>query len=224
MCYEYLQYMRLALTGRGFAMGTKYELTSTTREWAGRTLYQVAYADGTLGGFIESEKNLSQEGSCRVYGNALVWDNARVVGDAQVSGAARVFGDAKVSGDAWVYGNAKVYGAARVFGDALVWDNARVSGNALVYGDAQVFGNAWVSGNALVSLPSDCICLTGFQYIITCLPKGAQIGCQFKTYAAWLKVTKKEAAVMGLQPEQFKGIIALLKAMTIHRKELKKCK
>src|SRR3989304_1691348 len=68
---------------------------------------------GTLGGYIESEKNLAQ-----VYGNA------RVSGSARVSGNAGVSGDARVSGSAWVSGN------------------ARVSGNALVSGNAQVYGNA----------------------------------------------------------------------------------
>src|SRR3972149_6985803 len=68
---------------------------------------------GTLGGYIESEKNLAQ-----VYGNA--W----------VSGGARVSGSARVSGNAWVYGNALVYGNAQVYGSARVSGDARVSGNA----------------------------------------------------------------------------------------------
>ena len=88
---------------------------------------------GTLGGYIESEKNLAQ-----VYGDAWVSGNAQVYGDAQVSGDARVYGNARVSG------NALVYGSARVYGSALVYGNARV------YGDAQVSGSALVSGNALI--------------------------------------------------------------------------
>ena len=47
---------------------------------------------GDVGGFVESENNLSQKGNAWVYGNALVF------GDAQVSGDALVFGDAKVYG------------------------------------------------------------------------------------------------------------------------------
>ena len=49
---------------------------------------------GELGGFIEKEENLSQEG------DAWVSDNAQVFGDAQVSGTARVYDDACVSGTA----------------------------------------------------------------------------------------------------------------------------
>ena len=61
---------------------------------------------GELGGFVEKEENLSQDG------NAWVYDNARVYGDACVCGNARVYGDACVCGDARVCGDACVYGDA----------------------------------------------------------------------------------------------------------------
>ena len=161
----------------------KYEiLKDEFIELDGRKLYRIkALKDfrdvrkGTVGGYIESEQNLSQEGDAWVSGNAQVYDNARVSGDAQVYGYAwvsgnaqvydnaqvygnaRVSGDAQVYGDAWVSGNAQVYDNARVYGDAWVSDNARISGDAQVYGnarvsgDAQVYGYAWVYGNAWVS-------------------------------------------------------------------------
>jgi carbonic anhydrase/acetyltransferase-like protein (isoleucine patch superfamily) len=100
---------------------------------------------GELGGYVEKEENVSQDG------NAWVSGDARVSGNAWVYGNARVYGNAEVSGDAWVSGNAWVYGNARVSGNAEVSGNAWVSGNARVYGDAEVSGNAWVSGNARVS-------------------------------------------------------------------------
>ena len=49
---------------------------------------------GKLGGFVEKEENLSNNGSSWVSGNAQVSGNARVSGDAQVSGNAQVYGDA----------------------------------------------------------------------------------------------------------------------------------
>ena len=52
---------------------------------------------GELGGFVEKEENLSQDGNAWVYDSARVYDNARVYGDA------RVYGNACVCGDAWVY-------------------------------------------------------------------------------------------------------------------------
>ena len=126
-------------------------------EFDGRKLYRIkALKDfhnvkkGTVGGYIESEQNLSQEG------NAWVSSNARVYGDARVSGNARVYGDARVSGNAWVSGdarvscNAQVYADAQVYDDARVYGNARVSGDAQVYSDARVYGHARVSGYATV--------------------------------------------------------------------------
>ena len=52
--------------------------------------------EGDIGGFIESEKNLSHEGNCWVYENARVFGNAFVSGnthlteDAPTSDAAKI--------------------------------------------------------------------------------------------------------------------------------------
>ena len=111
-------------------MSKKYELTDETVRINSIILHRIkALTDfgdvdaGDLGGWVESERNLSHDGNAWVYDNALVYGNARVYGNALVYGNARV------------YGNALVYGNARVYGDA------QVCGNAWVYGDAQVCGN-----------------------------------------------------------------------------------
>ena len=89
----------------------KYELTKETKTVKGTTLYRIkALKDfggvkkGDLGGWIESERNLYQEGKAWVYGNAYVSGNAEVCGDAKVFGKAWVSGQAEVSGNAWVSG------------------------------------------------------------------------------------------------------------------------
>ena len=81
----------------------KYKLTEETKEIYGRTLHRIvcvtAFASvsvGETGGWVESEKNLSQYGNAWVCGNAQVYDNAQVCDNAQVYGNARVYGDAKV--------------------------------------------------------------------------------------------------------------------------------
>lgn len=58
----------------------KYELTKNTKVVDGKTLYQIRaikdFGDvdkGDLGGWIEAEKNLSQEGNCWVSGDARVY-------------------------------------------------------------------------------------------------------------------------------------------------------
>ena len=130
----------------------KYKLTKVTKIVFGVTLHQIQslqdfwhIKSGDLGGWVESEKNLSQFCNAWVSGNAMVFGNARVYGNARVFGDAWVSDDATVSGEAWVYGNARVFGKARVYG------NARVFGNAWVFGKARVYGNARVSGDAMVS-------------------------------------------------------------------------
>ena len=128
----------------------KYKLTANhKRVLNGVVLYQIqALRDfgtvlkGDLGGWIEKESNLSQDGNAWVSGNALV------CGDAIVSGNALVYGDAIV------YGNAMVYGYTWVYG------------NAMVYGDAKVYGNAWVYGNATIQTPAP-IPLTIQEKVIT---------------------------------------------------------
>lgn len=57
---------------------------------------------GDIGGFVESENNLSQTGS------------AWISGDAQISGNARIYEGAQI------YGDAQIYEDARIYGDALV--------------------------------------------------------------------------------------------------------
>ena len=139
----------------------KYELTAEFIEKWGKKLFRIkalisfgSVEVGELGGYVEKEDNLAQDGNAWVYGNARVcgdaevYGNARVCGDAEVYGNAEVYGDARVCGDAEVYGNAWVYGNARVCGDAEVYGNARVCGDAEVYGNAEVCGDAEVYGNA----------------------------------------------------------------------------
>lgn len=91
----------------------KYELTDETIEVYGTALHRIkALKDfgnvkkGELGGYVESEHNLSQEGDCWVCGNAKVYDNAEVFGNAWVCGNAEVYDNAKVFGNAEVCGNA----------------------------------------------------------------------------------------------------------------------
>ena len=90
----------------------KYELTDETngsglrRIRALRDIPRCGVKEGDLGGWVESEGNLTQEGDCWVS------DDARVSGNARVFGNALIYGDARVSDDAQVFGNARVFDAA----------------------------------------------------------------------------------------------------------------
>jgi len=81
----------------------KYELTEETITYAGRTLHRIRalrdFGDvqrGDLGGWVESDGNLSHERLC--------W----------VSGDGQVFGNGRVSGNGWVSDNGRVSGSGRI--------------------------------------------------------------------------------------------------------------
>ncbi len=139
----------------------KYELTSETLQYEGCTLHRIKalkdfgpFKAGELGGWIESEENLSQANNAWVYGDSKVYEDAKVYDDAVICGNARVRGNARVFDNAMVCGKANVFGNARVYNEAKVHDRAGVFGNAWVFGnaelldDATVFGNAEIFGNA----------------------------------------------------------------------------
>lgn len=133
-------------------MGPKYEFTGETMNHDGHLLHRIRrLSDGKLGGWIESEENLSQEGGCWVADKAIVSGNAQVSGNAKVSHDAIVYGNAQVSGNASISLGARVYGNARVYDDATVYDNNTVvCGNAQVYGDTVVSERAKIDNNAKV--------------------------------------------------------------------------
>ena len=159
----------------------KYELTTETIQFAGRTLHRIkALRDigsvkaGELGGWIESEENLSQADNAWVYNNAKVFDKARVYGDAAVSDDATVCGYAAVSDSARVYDNAEVsdyvevfenaivFGHAKVYGFTRISGHAIVLGNAILFGHAKVYGKATINGDAKVYDAADYIVFKNF--------------------------------------------------------------
>ena len=82
----------------------KFELTSDFVTFLGKKLFRIRalieFGDvkaGELGGYVEKEENLAQDGDAWVYGDA------------------KVYGDAQVYGDAWVCGDAD-YAYAHGFG------------------------------------------------------------------------------------------------------------
>ena len=63
---------------------------------------------GDLGGFIESEKNLSYEGLCWIFDNAKVFKGAEVYGNAQIYGNAEIFGVVLISGNDKIFGDSRL--------------------------------------------------------------------------------------------------------------------
>lgn len=73
-------------------MEKKYILTEETKEVGGHILHKIQavrdFGDvqkGDLGGWVESEENLSHDGDCWISGNGRVSSNARIGVNAYIS-------------------------------------------------------------------------------------------------------------------------------------------
>ncbi len=175
---------------------TKYIFTGFTKIVDGVTLYQICAATdfyaqkpydpsaadqfgftlirkGTLGGWLEGEENLSQDGLCWVSDNACVYGHAKVYEGGLVCEDANVFDEAQVND------LARVQGKATVCGHAIVSDNARVLSRAFLstgfIGDrATISDTASISGNNKIEIAGDAIvqgnaslCSTGGRVYVT---------------------------------------------------------
>ena len=114
---------------------------------------------GTLGGWIEKERNL--QGEAWVSGEAMVYDDAVVTGNAYVYDHARICDSAIVDGNAIIGGHAFVGGTSTVSDDAVVlnesiindahlYDQTHVVDKAIVSNGAELYGNTTVCAKAEV--------------------------------------------------------------------------
>ena len=136
-------------------MNPKYELTNETITIRQKTLYRIralrSFSDvkeGDLGGYIESESNLSQFDNCWIYDEAKVFGDARVLHNATVHMNAQVYDQAQINDDAFISKNASVCQRALVSGHATITDAAIVSGDAVIHGNAFVGNSAFVDDKA----------------------------------------------------------------------------
>jgi carbonic anhydrase/acetyltransferase-like protein (isoleucine patch superfamily) len=181
----------------------KYELTDETVEVDNTVLHRVRYLDTEgLGGYIESEKNLSQKGNARVLDNARVFGNACVYGNAIVAGSSCVFDNACIFGNALVYGNAHVYDDAWVYDNAQISDIARIFDDARVFGNTRVSGDAHIAGNAVIRDNSHIfnglwrttpLQIQGSRFFFNMAGENLiTVGCQIRTAEEWRNTYKEE--------------------------------
>lgn len=120
---------------------------------------------GDWGGYVQTADNLSQEGDCWIFGDAIACEDALVSQGAQVSEEAVIRGSALVSGTASVSGSAVVEDhaivmAGTVEGDCFISGNARLCENrqthfsplitdrSIVFGE--IFGSVAVYGSSVI--------------------------------------------------------------------------
>ncbi|MBL0690411.1 MAG: hypothetical protein JJV96_01600 [Alphaproteobacteria bacterium] len=117
----------------------KYEFTKETKKVDGKLLHRIrsirdfGYVDkGQLGGWIESEANLSHNGDCWIHDDAMSYDEGSVLDNAQIYDNAKVFYKAKISGNAEMSDTAIACGNANISGDVVILNNARVAGGVIL--------------------------------------------------------------------------------------------
>lgn len=140
-------------------MNQKYEITDIVHPqypWlhrirALRDVREDVHA-GDLGGFVQSEENLSQEGQCWVAnnavaaeesyisGDAIMWDYSCARGCAVISGKSRIGGEAIIEDHAivtsgYVHGNVHISGNAKIFANAVTGGTPVIMEKASVYGE-----------------------------------------------------------------------------------------
>lgn len=97
---------------------------------------------GSLGGYVESEKNLSHRGTCWVAGNAKVGGRARVSGNARVGGNALVIAPCFVAQDGLITGDVQVLSLSLIFGRSWAYGSFSTGKKPMIMlGGARVFGD-----------------------------------------------------------------------------------
>ena len=116
----------------------KYEITEITHPkypWLHRIRARCQVNEqvgpGALGGYVHTEDNLSQDGTCWIYDQAICCEEAVVEDDGRMFDGAVARGSALISGDARMFERAVAEGNSSFFSGELKED-ARLSGNAVV--------------------------------------------------------------------------------------------
>ncbi len=142
----------------------KYKLLKKDKiKYDGKTLYRIkalksfgVIKKGTKGGYIENERNLSQNGNCWIMYLGRVYENARVFNDALVL-------EGKIHGNALIDCNALVDGRyCEICGKTHITDYSKVFNNAKISGNVCVRGSACITTNAKLLTDDDYAIIQGF--------------------------------------------------------------
>ena len=137
-----------------FTIQKKYKITQLShpqypwlhRIQALKTINERVEA-GELGGFVQSEQNLSQEGTCWIYDDAICCGEALVKQDAELHDGAVAAGFSIITGDACMYGRAWAKGNCWIQ-SGEVKDDAVVAGEAVIKKDGK--GSPLIAGNSRI--------------------------------------------------------------------------
>ncbi|WP_312209840.1 YdcK family protein [Pseudescherichia sp.] len=109
---------------------------------------------GTLGGWVENEQVLSQQGSCWIYDeNSMVFGGSRIRDSARISQPCTIYDGVEISDNAWVDGS-DICRGARLSGNVLV-QRSRVSGECVLSDDARILNGSEIIAARGLTLDND---------------------------------------------------------------------
>lgn len=128
-------------------MEKKYRLTEAIKTTLdGRTLHriealrnienqgEILVHRGDIGGFVESESNLSHDGTCWIYDYSEARGNAKIMHDAKISGCSKVVGHAMVEHNAVINNRSIIAGVAIVRQHAFIYHSNIYGGSNIIEG------------------------------------------------------------------------------------------
>lgn len=135
------------LNPHGF-VNTKYKFTGQTKTVNGHVLHRiVAIKDfghikaGTVGGYIESCRNLSPSGDAWVCKDAMIYGpNTQITENAIIGGKSVVCGPIKISGCTKISGKCRISCKVPDFYNSLDQIEILIWGNTTISGDCKISG------------------------------------------------------------------------------------
>ena len=106
---------------------------------------------GELGGLVDGEHNLSQEGNCWIEFEAVVYQKAKVVDNAVLKDYSWAFGNSTVSGNAVMKDNSIAFDNSTVSGNAVMKNNSRARDNSTISGNAVMKDYSWAEGDSIIT-------------------------------------------------------------------------
>lgn len=168
----------------------KYELTEDVIEFDGARLIRIRATkdfsdvkEGTLGGYIEKEKNLSHFMDCWIYNDAKVYNDAKAYHNTKIKDNAilkdkcRACHDSVVSGNAIISGGAWISNKAQVRDSAQIKDKVKIFGDAEIYKDVVINKNAWIGQDNRICDTRQFLVVPNFKRPFVITKKMAIFGC-----------------------------------------------
>lgn len=164
--YELVEDINAPLRKNSFSLPKTFRIRALRdipipRDIYGSMRYLPPVKKGDLGGFVQSENNLSQEGLCWIYDNSIVINSAIIADDASVMDNSLIMDNAKITGESVIKEsiigqNAKCDKYSLVFksqisDNAYVSDHARIT-NSKLYSKCKAYNNCTIEGSSLYNL------------------------------------------------------------------------